>query len=390
MISLKESHVPKDFWMLSMHDFLCFGTMLISTSIAWIGVFLGGSFKDVHRYWDGPNYLYAAITMYDIPDSNPWTLYYQYPPSYFACHLPGYPLLIKICSLLLFNHYILGFYLSIIVSQLLFVYAFRRMLIVFKCVDNPLITTMVACFIPIRFVIYHSVGASEPLYISLICFTFIFFKIRKYFTMILFVWLCCITRIEGMAVGFTIGCCYLLKKQILKALGMFSTFLAPLFVVLFHIYRFNDPLAYIHFNQGMQQLVQWPPFSEAMYQQVNEFYNYSNIATLLIGLLGAFLCFERNIPVGIFAVTHLSYVTLLFHIDVFRYQLPAYVLALFIGYDKFWSSNGVVLILLILSPAYVFVSGTYACGQIHSNIAIPDFMNYMFKSIGLDQYVNKV
>ena len=389
MISLKESHVPKDFWKISVHDILCFAAMLTCTSISWLGVRLGGTYKDIHRYWDGPNYLYAAITMYNIPENNPWTLYYQYPPSYFACHLPGYPILIKICSLLVFNHYILGFYLSIIVSSLLFVYAFRRLLVVFKCVDNPLISTMLSCFIPIRFVIYHSVGASEPLYISLICFAFIFFKIGKYFTMIAFVWLCCITRIEGMAVGFTIGCCYLLKKNILKALGMFSTFLAPLFVMIFHIYRFNDPLAYIHFNQGMQQLVQWPPFAEAFYQQINEFYNYSDIATLLIGLFAAFLTFERNIPVGIFTVTHLLYVTLLFHIDVFRYQLPAYIFAIYIGYDRFWSSNGIVFILLVLAPIYAYVISTYASGQIHSNIANGDFMNRVFQSVGLDSYIGK-
>ena len=381
MISLKEVHVPKSFWKINFQDLCCFSAMLISTAICWIGVKIGGDFSDLYRYWDGPNYIYAAMTLYKIPDNNPWTLTYKYPPSYFACHLPGYPFLIKICSLLVFNHYILGFYLSIIFSQLLFVYAFRRLLTIYKCVENPTISTILACFIPIRFVIYHSVGASEPLYMSTVCFSFIFFKTNKYFTMLLFIWLGCITRIEGMAIGFTIGCCYLLKKDIIRALGMFATFLAPIMIIIFHVYRFDDPLAYIHFNQGVNQLIQWPPFYEATKQQVNDYYNYSNIGSLLIGFLGAFLSFEKCIPVTIFAIVHLTYVSLLFHIDVFRYQLPAYVLVLFIGFDKYWSGNGIVLFLMVLFPIYCFVCAAYSNGQIHSNIASPYFIDAMFTSV---------
>ena len=201
--------------------------------------------------------------------------------------------------------------------------------------------------------------------------------------MLFCVWLCCITRIEGMAVGFTIGCCYLLRKDIIKALGMFLTFVAPASLVLLHYIKFGDAMAYIHYNQGSQGLVQWPPFFEANGQQLDEYYNYSAIGSLLLGLLGAFLSADRCLPIAIFSFVHLMYVSLLFHLDVFRYELPAYLFALFVGFDEFWNLKNIPHILLLCSPVYMYILSNYAGKQIHSNIAWPQFISDMFYSIGI-------
>lgn len=376
-----NNKLPKGFWKISKSDLICFSAMLVSTFTVWTGVYFKGSFSEILKYWDGPNYLYVAMTNYDIPIKNPWSVYYKYPPSYFACHLPGYPFLIKICSFMCFGNYTYGFHLSIIVSSLLFTYAFRRLLIVYNCVENSTLSTIIACFVPLRFTIYHSVGASEPLYISFICMAFIFYKIDSYFLMLSFVWLCCFTRIEGMAVGFAIGVCFLLSKDIIKAGGMFLTFLAPAALLVLHYYKFNDALAYIHFNQGSQKLVQWPPFSEAINQQQDERFNYAAIGTLLVGLLAAFMCFDKCHPIAIFALTHLLYVSLLFHIDLFRYQLPATVIVTAIGFSEFWNKKLMPIYLLIILPVYLVVVANYAGGQIHSNIAFPQFINAIFASV---------
>lgn len=47
--------------------------------------------------WGGPNDLYAGATLYDIRPYNPWTPHFRFPESYFACHLPGDPLVIRLC-----------------------------------------------------------------------------------------------------------------------------------------------------------------------------------------------------------------------------------------------------------------------------------------------------
>lgn len=375
--------VPPNFWKLDLHDVICFSFMLITTIIVWIAVSYQHSFRTILFYWDGPNYLYAGATLYNIPPNNPWTTFFNYPPSYFACHLPGYPILIRICSYLFFKNYLYGFYLSIIVSGFLLCYSFRRLMIITKCVSNPTFTTILLSFFPTRLIIYHSVGASEPLFMTFVCLSLIFYRTNDYFKMMLSVWLACFTRIEGMSVGFTIGVCYLLRFRIVRAFGMFLTFVAPALLVLMHKYRFNDPLAYIHFNQNSQQLIRWPPFADLLTKQItsDDFYDSSFTCFYIILLVGNLFVFPKSIPIGIFSFCFIIYVSLLFHIDIYRYAIPASIFSFLVGFDELLTSDNGKRALLLFSPFYMIITIFYCSGQIGSNVAWPQFISYMFKSI---------
>lgn len=380
-INIKKESKPKtakSFWALDFDDFVCFFFMILSILFVWYSVTVHGSINNVLHHWDGPNYLYAGLTLYDIPQDNPWTVNFKYPPSYFACHLPGYPLLIRLCSIFCLGHYVMGYYLSIIVGSCLFTYSFRRLLLAYNCVQSPFLSTMISCWFPIRFVIYHSVGASEPLYISAICLSLIFYKFERFFPMLLSVWLGCITRIEGMSIGFTIGLCYLLRLKIFRAAAMFLTFVPTALLVLLHHYRFNDALAYIHFNSGQQHIIQWPPLNDAYQVYSGWFYNYGSLATFFIYLFGTFLLYEKSVPIAIFCTVHMCYVSLLFHLDVFRYQLPASVFVTIIAFDKIITKRTVLWPCFI---ALLFPLFSYVGGQINSNTAWPQFMDEIYESI---------
>jgi len=107
------------------------------------------------EYLDGQNYVYAAKTFYKIPPNNPWTLYFNFPPYYFACHLPGYPLVIKFFSIIFFNCYYVGNVLAIVFCSILSIYVFRRLLIVYKCVKNITFTCTLFLIIPLRMFLYR-------------------------------------------------------------------------------------------------------------------------------------------------------------------------------------------------------------------------------------------
>jgi hypothetical protein len=196
------SKVPDSFWAVDFQDLKCFAAMLGSTFAVWLGVLMTGPFASIVCYWDGPNYVYAAITLYNIPNDNPWGQAFHYEPSYFACHLPGFPLLIRLWGFFTVGNYYLADLLAILTSALLMSYSFRRLLVAYRCVANPTYTTILLALIPMRLVIYHSVGASEPLFIAEICFALVFFKLDSFTGTLLSVWAACITRIEGMEVGF--------------------------------------------------------------------------------------------------------------------------------------------------------------------------------------------
>jgi hypothetical protein len=351
--------------------------MLAVTIGIWSSVSLTGPFGDVMAYWDGPNYLYAGATLYSIPPYNPWTRHFKYPESYFACHLPGYPLVIRICSLLCLNNYAIGFHLSIFVAGLFFSYSFRRLLIATASVADPTFSTVLAAFIPMRLVIYHSVGASEPLFLAFASLAITFYKTNQFLPMLLAVWAGCITRIEGMVIGAVIGLCYLMQLKVVRALGMFLTFLAPASMALLHKWRFDDWLAYLHFNQNSQHLIHWPPFHELteLGQRSDEFDSHSFISNYLLFAFGSALAFTKSIPIGLLSVAFAAYVSLLSHLDIYRYSLPGAVFAFVVGFDGFWASATGKAACWIAAPLYLVLLVLYAPAQIHSNIASPDFMD---------------
>jgi hypothetical protein len=240
------------FWSLDADDAICFAVMLLSTLLVWFAILITGPFASVVSYWDGPNYVYAAITLYDIPAENPWTTSFNYDPSYFSCHLPGFPLLIRFWAFFTVGNYYFADILAIVSSSLLLSYSFRRLLLAFGCCASPTYSSCLLAFVPMRLVIYHSVGASEPLFIAGVCFSLIFYRFDNLTGVLFSVWLCCLTRIEGMAVGFAIGVCFVLRLRIAEGFAMFLTFAVPVALMVLHRAMFGDALSYMKFNKDHQ------------------------------------------------------------------------------------------------------------------------------------------
>ena len=366
----EEKKLSKEFWKINKDDLFCYSFMLLSTLTIWI---FATRFKDknaIIKYWDGPNYIFAAITMYRVNETyDPWVKFYHYPRYYFACHLPGYPIVIRLCSYLCFNNYYLGSYLSILFCSFLLVYSFRRFLIVYNCVKNPLFSTILISLIPTRLSIYHSVCASEPLYIGFACLALTFYKIKKYPHMMLCVWACCITRIEGMAVGATIGACFLLQFDILHALMMFLTFAADFGVAFMHKQVYGMWDAYLKFNQERQGIIAWPPMQKVYFfsQQEDHVDTYSFVSYYIVLIISLLVTVPKNGPASIIGFIHSLYILVLFHIDIYRYSLPCSIFTFIIGFDNLFNSqSGNIAVYMIFLLLLVLI-GVYGGGQIRTN-----------------------
>jgi hypothetical protein len=83
MVTLKPlpNGAPSGFWRICKEDIVCYGAMLFSTMIIWISAFNIKGKDAILKYWDGPNYIYVAITLYRGKEkTNPWALVFNYPP----------------------------------------------------------------------------------------------------------------------------------------------------------------------------------------------------------------------------------------------------------------------------------------------------------------------
>ena len=395
--TLQPTKQPPNFWKIQLEDWICFFILFFSTLFIWLNSFAAGEQSELTdnlgfiskilkdpiapiKYWDGPNYLFVAATLYNTDNvENPWTTVFQFPDYYLACHLPGYPLFIRFCSFFSFGNLIIGGYISILLSSFLLIYVFRRVLIVYNCSENPLLLTCLLPFIPTRLTLYHSVPASEPLFLSFVCFSLIFYKLAHYSFMIFFVWLCCITRIEGMAVGATYGFCFLLLKDIPHAAMMFLTFVPDICLVIMHKAIYGEWMAYFKFNQKNQGIIQWPPMNLIISssKHTNDLTTYSFIAYFLVLIFSWLFVIPKNGPAAILSLIFILYIPLLFHIDIYRYGLPASVFCFLIGLDKLWSSPKMKNTLKIIWLPYFIFLRSYAAGQITSNSCMNFFMPYV-------------
>ena len=75
---LKE--VPNKFWDFSINDIIPLSMMFFSSLLIWIISAIVYDWSAPICYWDGPNYIYAGLTLYRVPIDNPWTIYFKYPP----------------------------------------------------------------------------------------------------------------------------------------------------------------------------------------------------------------------------------------------------------------------------------------------------------------------
>lgn len=368
---------PPGFWKICKVDLFCYSIMLMSTSIIWLSVISPENPDAILKYWDGPNYIYVGITLYrGKEETNPWNLVFNYPTYYIACHLPGYPLVIRFCAFFTLDNFVAATYLSILLSSFLLVYSFRRLLIAYNCVVNPTFTTVLLAFIPSRLVIYHSVCASEPIFVACTCLAFTLYKTANYRCMLLAVWYCCITRIEGMAVGAAIGAAFLLKFDILHAAMMFLTFIPDCVLLYVHKILFGEWFAYFKFNMQRQGIISWPPLKRLFYsaEDQNQMMLYSFVAFYFIYVISVVMVLPSNGVAGIFGCIFALYGALLNHIDNYRYGIPGTVFGFLIGFDRFWSSkNGYNALRLILIP-YAVMLCFYGKGQIETNSCSDDFL----------------
>lgn len=368
------SSVPAGFWKIDELDRRAFLIYLSVMAFQWLLTLSSGDLYSPFAYWDGPNYVYAAKTMYDIPKDNPWSTAFRYPRYYFACHLPGFPLVIRFFSFLTFNCYWIGDILAIIFCSCLSIYMFRRLLIAYKCVKDPSFTTLLYVVFPIRYIIYKAVGASEPLFLSYCYGALLFFKLNMKIPMLCFLWGATMTRIEGLSIVGTIGLCYLFKLDILGALWTSLAFLCPVAIAFMHKKKFGSYKAYFMFNSG---LIRFPPFymllEDSKYEQ-----SVPNLTGSLymqmIMLIGCLILAVEALPLSIFSIVYLIYNSMLFHIDTYRYALPGYVLCLLIGFDSIWSHEHFRAAVPFLGVVYSLYVISYSTGQITSNRAGTDFL----------------
>jgi len=284
----------------------------------------------IFRHWDGPNYIEVAKTLYFIPEENPFRHSFNSQPKYYACHLPLLPLLIRLFS---FMGYDIAMIFVTVATAALASVALFFLLREYRCVKDPFFTAFLSTFLPIRYLLYKSIGSTEPLYLLLVFLSLIAYKREKNMLAFFLAGLAGITRITGilMAAGYF---CDLVRRKRYREIPKLAVIGLPLLLT-FYVYhlRFNDFLAYFHWNASIMNLkVPMNVFRQYTLKDQSiqaEYYFYMYV------LYGVGTCLLARWPALFwYCLTYYVFSLFIDHNDLSRYLIPIVHLSLLVGFDS--------------------------------------------------------
>ncbi len=348
-----------------------------------------GSPAPIFRYLDGPEYILIAHGFYDRQDALLQIIDFgQHSTYYWGAHFPLFPLALMTVQPLV------GWLWSPLVVNFLastgFAFVFYRLVRDFNYTQHPLWLALIALVLPVRWLIYHNVGSSEPIFMLFEVLSIYFFKKERY-------WLAGIagvgavfSRPPGIFLWFGLMLCLLfeaalkswnesrfslpdlLKRFNWRAFG--PLLLLPLGLLgVFGVYgwRYGDFLAYFKITENVTH-VGWLPFPTML--RGDDFNSPAVIYTYILCAVGLVVLWrQRRFDLFWVGLAAYLYTLFLLHSDVLRYSIPFFALIVLIPFANLLSGKVARYLSLPVIVALFF----YSWGQLVRNLAGLDTFDAM-------------
>ena len=329
---------------------------------------------EVYRFWDAPDYLVVARTLYDVSPDNP-LLAYVHTPTYFLRHFPVYPLLVRAFS---FVGYQPALLLVSVLATCAATFLFYRLCRDVWKLSSPVFLTLVFLFLPPRWLLYRSTGSTEAVYIALTLAAIYFFERGGTGRASVAGALATLTRISGLMIAPAFAMVLLLRRRWREVLWLALIPAALAGYFLFCASRTGNFLEY--FSQHGDKMSVFRPFGflpelfrKGLYHQV-EFH----ILLALVYAVGTSRL--RAFP----TIFWYCVFELLLHVfisteDWSRYFLAMAPFALVVGFRDLIDTRA---FRWIFAP-YVALAFVYAWGVIPLNGCRPDIYVRLLAHLGL-------
>lgn len=331
------------------------------------GLNFSQGFDTIYRNYDGLEYVVIAKSLYfpellkDIPQS--------LPSIYYAAHFPGYSLAILALAPLL------GYLKSMLFVSLLFTilsaWMFYLLVKDFELTKHPLWLTVLFLILPARWVIIHSVGSSETMFIFFVIAALYFLMKYEASQKWGFIYLtglfglgAQITRPPGALLALAIGI-YLLwkiirsKENVFKSIGATIYRYHPLLfiplalIAVFSWYQIAYGDFFAYFKTGDNIHLVFPPYQVFNKEQfwVGEIWLEDIIYVFILGFLGVMYLFKQKLyPLAFFVLIYLLATIFVTHRDISRYAAPIFPF-LIIAFEKILTTKEFKIVTLIIALA---------------------------------------
>ena len=346
-----------DNWALRNHQYIILSVIaVLSTLIVYIPFLMDGTMDYVYRYWDGPNYVYLAKSLYNIPVDHPLSAYTT--PQYFAAHLPVYPFTIRLFS---FMGYLNAMLFTTVLYGALAAMVFYKLLLETKAVRSPLWSAIISMFIPARYLIYHSTGATEAPFIFFTLWSMLAYVRGQYILCFALAGISGITRITGILIGGAYFMMLVTEKK-WKQIPFLALVGAPLFLTfVFYHFHYGDFFAYFGTNySASNKLISLRPLDLFRAYSQNGDTHSAEFYLIMYALYGTgtALLWSRNKLFFWFCLISFIFSIFIYHQDVSRYLIPMAPLALVVAYDDILSRRALMVAFVpVLIIVYIYTWG---------------------------------
>ncbi len=319
----------------------------------WFGLkIFDSNMQYVYRNFDGPLYIIAAKTLYKPEGIKQIGLELPLKAEYFAAHLPGYPLLIRLFGP--WTGYLKAQIIVNLISTIILACFFFYFVTKFKLTKHPLLLTTVFLFLP-RFYVVRSIGAPESLFMLFTLLSLFFFERKSYLIAGIWGGLSIITKSPGIllvpAYALTLVHEYVQTHRVnWKALlGILFIPIGLLLVFLFYWLQYGDFFAYFHAGDNIHLVT---PFSVFNYETTWVRTAWLEDVVFYFFMYALSLFFLRDLKyksLYYYALVFFIPILLIQHRDIARYSLPLWPLAC-IAFEKVFTSRRFLLALVIVLP----------------------------------------
>jgi hypothetical protein len=328
----------------------------------------------VYRFWDGPNYLTIARTLYDVRPDNPLLAYVR-EPRYFLVHLPVYPLLVRVLSIVGYQQALL--LVSILATCVATVLFYRLCRDVWK-VDSPGFLTLVFLCLPPRWLLYRSTGSTEAVYLAFTLAAIFYFERSKVMKAAGAGGLAVLTRSYGLmlAPAFAV---VLARRKRWKELAWLALIPAALGAYFFFCAARTGNF-FEYFSQHGEKMAAFRPFGFLPVLFEKGLYHQAEFHILLALVYAVGTSRLRAFPtIFWYCVFELALHVFISTEDWSRYFLAMAPFALVVGFRDVIDTKAFRWIF----PPYVIVALFYAWGVIPLNGCRPDIYMRLLAHLGL-------
>jgi hypothetical protein len=306
--------------------------------------------------WDGPNYVYNAITGY-LPETISQTPFLK-SAGYYPAHFPTYSWLIKIFSFV-FGYYWASFVLQILTGLVLNIIFYE---FVKSKSKHPIWLTLVFTTFPARYLVVRSVIGPELLLSACVLCSLMMWERKHYTSSALFTMFGVMLKFQALVLPLTYGAIALFEIIRLRKITI-TKFLPPILgicgsVIVFAFYYYTIGNFFAYFDaQKIAGLNASLPFG--MFNYSSKWVGTGWMETALIYfvalfILSARLIHQKQITLFTFVASYTAMLSLIPQVDIMRLAMPLAPIFIYTFHEFFETKYVRYALVLTMPVVYLF------------------------------------